>query len=88
MCDEPEEGVREYFFDEQWSDEEDEGHLPDVPDDEGAGEDDFVTYDDDPDPYLVDEDHEDDKEESRLTERIELPPSRFGRTRWANPKYT
>ena len=88
VCDEPEEGVREDFFDEQWSDEEDEGHLPEVPDDEGAGEGDFVTYNDDPDPYLVDEDREDDKEESRLTERIELPPSRFGRTRWANPKYT
>ena len=79
-----EEGVREELFDEQWSDEKDGGHLADVPEDEGAGERDFVTYEDN--PHLVSEDYEDD-EDSRQTEKIELQPSRFGRTRWANPKY-
>ena len=49
------------------------------------GEGNFVAYDDS--SYLVNEDYEGDEEdgEFRPTEMIE--PSRFGRTRWANPKY-
>ena len=86
---EPGEAVREDLYDDEWSDEEDEVFpLETVQDKEDEVDDDDVRYmlgsELDEDEEGSDEENEDEEEEEDVHgRRRELPPSRFGRRRWA-----
>jgi hypothetical protein len=89
---EPGEAVREDLYDDQWSDEEDEVvRLETV---QETGEDEEEEDDDDEEErYLlgseVDEEEEgsdEEEEEDVRGGKVELPPSSFGRRRWATSR--
>ena len=76
------------LMDEQWSDEE-QDELPMEAEEEAGVEAAGESGDGEDERYGIGDDDEDDAddEETQQQGRVELPPSRSGRTRWANPRY-
>jgi hypothetical protein len=85
---EPGEAVREDLYDDQWSDEEDEVVRLETVQETGEDEDEEDEEDDDDEEerYLLGSEVDEEEEEDVRGRKVELPPSSFGRRRWATSR--